>query len=248
MGALTLAFDIFDVYLRDLTREGWLGFSNQTRNIATKAETRSSEDGGDYSLAERAETICAELELLDPPLVSALDLMAKWRNVVVHSDNRPPRVSPGTQGVLQGASQFYFDKYAHFRIDLALANFKNRKIPVPKEVTSLTAMAVNLCRSIDEAAIRRIASTSDGAESAAEVMIRDYFTGSDERARSPWSEFAEMWQGDAARRERQLLQLLASLGFSDGKGAVSAPLRPEFIRGLATMPKDSFAEKFEIAR
>ena len=59
------------------------------------------------------------------------------------------------------------ERYKHLDIELALANFDNRRIPVAKEVTTLVAIAVNFSRALDEAAIRRAAGTPEKVTGAA---------------------------------------------------------------------------------
>jgi hypothetical protein len=56
--AVVLGADVFDSFLREFASEEWLGFAMETRAIATKAKTRPKEEGGAYSMAERAEALC----------------------------------------------------------------------------------------------------------------------------------------------------------------------------------------------
>jgi hypothetical protein len=65
-GVLVLAADVFDSFLRDFAREEWLNVDETTRNIATKAVTRSNDRGGEYSVAERAAALCDELKIDAP--------------------------------------------------------------------------------------------------------------------------------------------------------------------------------------
>src|SRR5437879_4127744 len=53
--ALVLGADVFDSFLREFASEEWLGFGIETREMATKAKTRPSDQGGEYSVVERAE-------------------------------------------------------------------------------------------------------------------------------------------------------------------------------------------------
>ena len=39
-------------------------------------------------MAERAEALCTDLGLEDPIRIAALDLLAKWRNVVARGSDR----------------------------------------------------------------------------------------------------------------------------------------------------------------
>jgi hypothetical protein len=196
--ALVFGADVFDSFLREFAAEEWLDFAHDTRAIATKAKTRLG--GAEYSVAERAEALCAELGISDPVRIAALDLLAKWRNVVAHSSDRRPRLMKEGKGILLGAASEIEKRYSNFDIALALKNFENRKIPVPKETTSLVAVATNFSRQIDEAAIKRSASTSDKVAAAVEIMLRTYFRASDERAVTPWREVSNAWQGGFAQR------------------------------------------------
>jgi hypothetical protein len=162
--ALVLGADVFDSFLREFASEEWLGFAIETRAIATKAKTRPKEEGGGYSMAERAEALCADLGLEDPIRIAALDLLAKWRNVVAHSSDRRTRLTADRRRTLTDAAS---KEYFHFDIALALKNFEGRRVPVPKEVTHLVAIAVNFSRQIDESAIRRAAPTPDKMFAAA---------------------------------------------------------------------------------
>lgn len=51
--ALVMATDVFDSFIREFASEGWLGFSKDARDIATKARTRTQDQGGEFSVAER---------------------------------------------------------------------------------------------------------------------------------------------------------------------------------------------------
>jgi hypothetical protein len=170
-----LAADVFDSFLREFVREEWLNFHADTRDIATKAKTRSKDDGGDYSIAERAETVCKDLIIDDPVRIGALDLLVKWRNLVAHNADQTGRLSSERQKTLTNAAADISDKYSHLDITLALRNFSARRPPVPKEVTSLIAIATNFSRKLDQAAIQRVAFTSDKTILAAEEMLRQYF-------------------------------------------------------------------------
>lgn len=88
--------------------------------------------------------------------IAGLDLLASWRNVVAHSRPRKSNLRQETKELLLENSDSIHQNYSHLDIELALKNFENRKAPVGKEVTSLLAMTVNLCREIDQAAVRRV--------------------------------------------------------------------------------------------
>src|ERR1700730_7154047 len=87
-GAIMLATDVFDSFLRDLAEGSWLQFQPVTVGIATKAYTRPKEKGGAYSVAERAKALAIDLEIDNLQAVALIDLFAKWRNVVAHAADR----------------------------------------------------------------------------------------------------------------------------------------------------------------
>lgn len=139
VSGLVLSADVFNSFLREFASEEWLGFAIETRAVATKAKTRPQEEGGGYSVAERAEALCADLSLEDPIKIAALDLLVKWRNVMAHSSDRRTRLTADRRRTLTDAAS---KEYFHFDIALALKNFEARREPVPKEVTHLVAIAV----------------------------------------------------------------------------------------------------------
>jgi hypothetical protein len=236
---------VFDSFLREFASEEWLGFTIETRAIATKAKTRPKEEGGEYSMAERAEALCADLGLEDPIRIAALDLLAKWRNVVAHSSDRRTRLTADRRRTLtEAASKEYF----RFDIALALKNFEGRRVAVPKEVTHLVAIAVNFSRQVDESAVRRAAPTPERMFAAAEQMLRNYFRASPERPRSPWSELADAWQGGDTPRRNVLGKFLANVGIAETQKPVSALLPERFIEEVVSLSRDDFARRFEIAR
>jgi hypothetical protein len=247
-GALVLGADVFDSFLREFASEEWLGFGVETREIATKAKTRPGDQGGEYSVAERAEALCADLRLADPVRIAALDLLAKWRNVVAHSSDRSTRLTAERRRTLKDAASDIHDRYSHLDIALALKNFEGRKTPVPKEVTSLVAIAVNFSREIDEAAIRRSAPTADKMSTAAEQMLRVYFRASPERTLNPWSELTDAWQGEATRRQNIVKKFLANVGIAETNTPVSGPLPENFVEEAVSLSRDEFARRFEIVR
>jgi hypothetical protein len=186
-----------------------------------------------------------DLGLEDPIRIAALDLLAKWRNIVAHSSDRRTRLTAARRRTLTDAAA---KEYFHFDIALALKNFEGRRVPVPKEVTHLVAIAVNFSRQIDESAIRRAAPTPDKMFAAAEQMLREYFRASPERARTPWSELADAWQGGGTRRRNMLQKFLANVGIAETQTPVSAPLPARFMEETMSLSRDDFARRFEIAR
>jgi hypothetical protein len=247
--ALVMGADVFDSFIREIANECWLGFADHAREIATKAKTRHRDHGGEFSVAERAEALCNDLGIVDPIRIAALDLLAKWRNVVAHSSSRSPRLPTETRRILKDAAAHIHGHYAHLDILLALRNFESRKPPVPKEATTLIAVAVNFSRQLDETAIKRAAPTEDKVCVVAERMLCNYFSTSDERPVTPWSELSDAWQGSSAiRRNSMLKKFLANAGMTESSTPVSAPLPARFLEEITALSRDEFAQRFKIPR
>lgn len=241
-GAIVLAADVFDSFLRDIAGEGWLCFSPETVEIATKAKTRSKDGGGAYSVAERTQAITDELKITDKASIALIDLFSKWRNVVTHSADRLPKLDPSMRQELFNHRERIGTDHAHLRIDMAIKNFDKRAIPVPKEVTSLIANAVRLARLIDEASVNRVAATQQQTELAATLLLSRFFR--DRGIKFSRSFVADAWQGDDGRRADYLVKLLGSLGVSNSSKPVSAPLPSNFISNLTALSRDEFEAKF----
>lgn len=257
-GALVLAGDLVDTFVRELASEQWLSFSDETVKIATKAATRTKELGGEYSVAERFEALCSDLKTSHVYEIAIIDLMVKWRNVVAHSADRTPRLGALNKSTLIAQASTISESHSHLDIGMAIANFEKRKTPVPKEITSLIAIAVNFCRKVDQAAIRRVAGTDRGMERSVDNILTRHFA---EHAK-PKSFLAEIMQGDASSRVKAFRKLLSNLGVSDAtvpqgraagrKGAdgtvgpVSAQLSDLYVDKLANGTLRLLCDRFEI--
>jgi hypothetical protein len=246
--ALVFGADVFDSFLREFASETWLGFQTAAQEIATKAKTRPQDHGGAYSMAERAAALCVDLCLDDDVKIAALDLLSKWRNVVVHNSEGHSRLSADRRNTLIAAASEFHKKYSHLDIELALRNFESGKMPVPKEATSLIAVAVNFSRWLDEAAIRRAALSSGQMVISAEQMLRDYFRSPAGRTISPWTEISDAWQGGATRRMNMLKKFLQNAGITENKNPISATLPETFLEDIVALTREDFALRFEIAR
>lgn len=244
--AVVLAADVFDQFLRDIAKEEWLSFGQKARNIATKAKTRTKAEGGDFSVAERAEALLKDLGLPTGPLVAGLELFSKWRNVVVHNSERKPRLEPRFGEMLINSKEHFHKHYAHLDIALAVHNFESRKTPVPKEATSLIAVAQNASRAIDEAAIKRVASTPVSIASSADQILTYYFADP-ERIRPAWIEISEAWQGSAERRRANFLKIMQCVGLTETNKAVSAPLPGSYVDEIISLDRDGLASRFNIS-
>lgn len=242
-GALVLAADVFDSFLRNLVSERWLSFCNETREIATKAKTRPKHEGGDYSVAERAAFIGRDLGISEPVKISALDLLVKWRNNVVHDAEQSRRLRQTDEVTLRNAADHFRQKYSHFDIELAIRNFNAQRIPVAKEVTSLIAAAVNLARIMDEHAIRRMADSAEKLCIASEEMLRGYFAVSAYREANQWREICDAWQGGLQRRRNAVKKYWSTAGLTENQSPISAELPHTFLEELITLPREEFARR-----
>jgi len=238
--AMVLAIDVFDAFLRELAEQDWLKFSPKTVTIATKAETRPQNQGGAYSVAERAEALAVDLDTQNCQAVALVELFAKWRNVVAHEKDRKPQLEDRFRKVLEAAAPQIAAQHSHFSVELAIKNFQKRAVPVPKEVTSLMANAVRFARAVDEAAIRRVASTADGVQEAADWLLADWFQG---RGKKAYAMIAEGLQGTDERRIKSVTKWLANAGVSKSKTAISAPLAETYLSELSALSQKQFCKR-----
>jgi hypothetical protein len=247
-GALVLGADVLDSFLREFARQEWLGIPEDVRDMATRAKTRKREQGGDYSVAERAEALASEFGLHDATRIAAIDLFTRWRNVVTHTSERTVRGFENTRATLLLAKQDIGRDYRNLDIELALQNFDARKVPLAKEVTTLTAIAVNFSRALDEAAIRRAAGSSESIVLAADAILRAYFRSSDNRTVSPWAEVSTLGHGGKRRRMNLLKKILSQAGITEGQKAISASLPPSYLDELLELTRDKLAERLGVRR
>lgn len=241
--AFVFACDIFDQFLSNIASESWLNFSPDTIAIATKAKARPSGQGGAYSVYERTSALLSELNIPVGPAAAGIELLAKWRNVSVHTQERKSAIDDGALGILTESKAHFHDHYSHLDIDLALRNFFDRKNPVPKEATSLIALVQNVSRNLDEAAIKRVAGTDDLIANVADKLLHEYFS-KEEYASRRFAEISDAWQGEKGRRLAILLKVMQKVGLTEAKNAVSAVLPIFYIEGLLDLTRDKFWDRF----
>lgn len=244
--ATAFVVDMADQYISAVVKEKWLDFPDFVQKIATKAETRAAEKGGAYSLAERAKTVADHLQLADADLLLALlELLAKWRNATIHSDDRNLSLSVASREVLTKSKQLLYEKYSHFDIDLALDNFNKKKLPVAKEITSLIAAAQNLFRSIDEAAIKKAAGTQLTMKDALYNVLREHFYTRDPEYTLITARVAEFMQGDDEQRRCYLLKVMCPLGITYTTSPISAKLGDSDLDELLAMDTEQLVKKLD---
>jgi hypothetical protein len=242
--ATVFVVDVADQYISAVVQEQWLDFPESVQRIATKAETRPTEKGGAYSLAERAKAIVDHLGLTGTDLLLALlELLTKWRNATVHSDDRNLSLSAAALKSLTESKQHLYDKYSHFDIDLALENFSKKKLPVAKEITSLIAAAQNLFRAIDEAAIKKAAGSPLTVKAALYNILRENFYAKDAGDTLIPSRMAEFTQGDDEQRRCYLLKVLCPLGITYTTSPISAPVGDSDLDELLAMDTEQLIKK-----
>lgn len=242
--ALALAVDVIDQYLSTIVQVRWLGFPDDARVIATKATTRSAANGGAYSLAERAKAIADHLNLNDATLMLALlELLAKWRNATIHGDDRHLSLSSVAQQALKQGKQHMHDYYSHFDVDLAVKNFREKKLPVAKEITSLIAASQNFFRQIDETAIKKAAGTEPGIKHALHSVAYDHFFGTDQPGVLIASRMSEFMRGEDHERRDYLLKAIGPFGITSTTSPVSASLGNAHLDEILAMDRAQLIER-----
>lgn len=241
-GAIVLAADVFDAYLRDIVEEYWLRFSADTIGVATKSQTRPKAQGGAYSVAERTEAIANELNINNIMSIALIELQAKWRNIVAHDSERRVNLRSDLRSDLLDRRVEISKKFSHLRIDEAIKNFEGRKVPVPKEVTSLIANAVRLAQSIDETAIRRVASSVDEMRATVDFLLKDHFTRMGGKAAR--AKVADLFQGDQSRRAATLSKILENVGVTKSSKPISCVISEESCLDLISLSRAEFEKKY----
>lgn len=229
LAVINLAVDAVDCYLREMGRLTWLPADGEVRAILTKAATR--EGGRAYSLPDRARSLLSSLQRSEPILVAMLDVMASWRNMVVHS-GADRTIAAAEEEVLSAAAAYLSETYARLDIRKLLDNFRERKNPSLKEATSLVAATHNLVRALDDAVISATASSSEGLLKVAKAILAENLMRTPEEGAA----LKQVWRMDPETRERKLTGILKRNGLGDGSSGPSAVLDPNFVPTLARMP------------
>lgn len=120
----------------------------------------------------------------------------------------------------------FADRYAGIDVTRALNNFAAGGWPTLKEATTMVAVCQNLARSIDQALIRREASTPEGVGRIALIELAALFKNAEAR-----------WRAIAGRtpqkRYKVFASYLAEAGITEGHDSISAPLREDFVDQLS---------------
>lgn len=246
VSALVYGADIFDTYLREIVEEEWLRFDPSTIQVAGK---RGSGPGGhDYSMRERTLKLMDDLGLKDEDAHAALlDLLAMWRNNVVHrSRGKIREMDTKVRLNIIESSEVLRKKYANIAISKTLEAFDRNSYPSRKDTTVLLAACQNLARRIDEAAIRRVLPDELAVEELARCFLSKRWTkaSSDQRG---WREFCLLWALTPQERERGLIKVLGQMLFTQAKEQVSPILSQEFVVQLAHLSRRSAELRLAIA-
>jgi hypothetical protein len=244
---MNLAFDSFDVYLRNLGRLPWLPVPPEVGKVLRKDGSKAG--GKDYSEAERSENLIEHLGKEDPGgLIAMLDLSAKWRTKLVHAEADPDIIKRRADELLS-REEVFARNYAGLSVSKLLANFRAHANPTLKEATSLIAASMNLARFMDEAVISAAAADEKGMLTIAQTILSAYLLipgkQSSEATQDhqdaglrPSAVFKETWSSDHDSRIRKLIGLLRKGGMTDSPDGMSATLDSHFLEELASMSRD----------
>ncbi|MBJ6122947.1 hypothetical protein [Sphingomonas mollis] len=210
-------------------------------------------------MSERFGALCADLAISCDVELAIIDMISKWRNVAVHTDDRSVKLASSTKAILKDAAHSLRQKNSHIDINLAVENLENRKMPVPKEITTLISMSVNFCRKVDQAAIVRVAGNREGMRQVVDRILADCLQQSDKAS----AMLAELMQGSLDRKKRGLRNVLRNLGISElattqGRSAgrrtddgealpVSALLPDSYLDELAELSLPQLRQRFLLA-
>jgi hypothetical protein len=81
-----------DVFLKTIATVEWMNFGSAAVDIATRRITGPGNH--EYSVGARAAALCVDLGLNPSPGADMLDLLAKWRNKLVHSGDEERALKP----------------------------------------------------------------------------------------------------------------------------------------------------------
>lgn len=232
------AVDALDAYLTGVARLSWLNFSPDTVGTCTKATTRPG--GKEWGISERCGALCNELALTQAAkLLPLISLAVRWRNALVHSENAKFKLPPEDRSALVKNSAS-FNKAA-FNVTSAVERFDQGRDPTLKDVTTFVAYVQELCKSVDGAAIGRVAGTESDVEKVLSSTLKGRFKSRSAlyefwgvTRKHEWSESAQSQKG-FERTERgnfeskwltRFENLLSSIGFSLTQRPASAAIAP----------------------
>lgn len=232
------AVDALDAYLTGIARLNWLNFSPSTVATCTKATTRPG--GKAWSISERCGALCKELDLTQAAeLLPLISLAVRWRNALVHSEDAEFKL-PQEDRIALAKNPAIFNKAA-FSVTKAVARFDEGRDPTLKDVTTFVAYVQELCKSLDSAAILRVAGTEPAAEEVLRSRLKSRFKSRialyefwGVTRKHEWSEreqsqkgFERTDRGDFESKWRTRFEnLLSSIGFPLTQRPASAVITP----------------------
>ncbi|MBY3364971.1 MULTISPECIES: hypothetical protein [Rhizobium] len=251
LSAMVYGTDLFDTFLRDFGAEDWLGFKQQTIFISGKHG--SGQGARDFSIRERAKAIVddlgpksieqADVELVLPTMLALLDLMAKWRNNIVHgSHGKDRQIDEETRKQLLTAAEYLKEKYSNVEISRTLKSFDQGAHPTRKDVTVLLASLQNLSRLLDVAAIRRVAPDVSAVEAIADQLLCGRWKPTESNRRG-WAEFCEIWSRKPTDRSNGITKALAQLAITATSEPVSPHLSEGYVNELASLAREDVARR-----
>jgi hypothetical protein len=245
VSATVYGTDLFDTFLRNLAAETWLGFRSETVHVVGRHG--SGPGGHEYSMRERALTLYTELGFEADMLPSTLELLARWRNYLVHGSYGKERhlAKEVHDDLIQGAECLY-DEYSGIDVGLTLKSFEDGGHPTRKEVTVLLACAQNLARKIDEAAIRRALPNEAAMEATADRFLGERWR-QEASDRSGWLEFCDTWSKAPQVRAKIIVKVLGQLAITPARNPVSPVLTEAYIRDLACLNREDAATRLQLA-
>ena len=244
VSATVYAADLFDTFLRNIAAETWLEFQAETVHVVGRHG--SGPGGHEYSMRERALKLCAELDIKADPLPSTLDLLAKWRNNLVHgSYGRDRQLNQDVRAELIAGAEFLNQNYANIDIGRTLKAFEDGGHPTRKDATVLLACVQNLARLIDESAVRRALPNETAMEALADRFLGQRWKpdGSDRRG---WVEFCDIWARAPQDRPKTFAKVLGQVAITPVKKPISPPLTEAYVRDLARLNREEAAMRLQL--
>jgi hypothetical protein len=233
LAVLTHVVDAFAVLLRDYAELLWIDAGQSVRDILTRAKTK--ENNQSYSIRERTEVLVDHLHLEASDALAVLDLMVSWRNALVHAGRARRSLPEIAERRLVRNKDSFAERYAGIDVTRTLKRFVTGEWPSLKEATTMVAICQNLARSIDQALIRRQASTPEGVEQIAMIELAALFKNAEER-----------WRAISGRtpqkRYKVFASYLAEAGITEGHDGISAPLRDDFLDQLSRSSRREIEE------
>ncbi len=233
LAVLTHVVDAFEVLLRDYAALRWINADQGVRDILMRAKTK--EDNESYSIRERTEALVDHLHFEAGDALAVLDLMVSWRNALVHAGRARRSLPEVAEARLLRNRDSFANRYAGIDVTRALNSFVAGGWPTLKEATTMIAVCQNLARSIDQALIRREASTPEGVEQIAMIELAALFKTSEARWRAIGGRTPQ-------KRYKVFASYLAEAGITDGHDTISAPLRKDFVDQLSRSSRREIEE------